>query len=53
MAKQIGVAVVGCGFIGAYHARGIQACSHARLVGALSRTRNSLDRFNDRIPCLF
>jgi predicted dehydrogenase len=53
MAKKIGVAVIGCGFIGAYHARAIMACKNAKLVGALSRTSASLKRFTQQIPVPF
>jgi len=53
MAKKIGVAVIGCGFIGAYHARAVMACKNAKLVGALSRTEASLDKFCEMIPVPF
>jgi predicted dehydrogenase len=53
MAKKIGVAVIGCGFIGAYHARAVLACPGAELVAALSGTSSSLDRFSRQIPVPF
>jgi len=51
--KKIGVAVVGCGFIGAYHARAVLACKDAELVGALSRTNASLERLSQQVPLPF
>ncbi len=51
--KKIGVAVIGCGFIGAYHARAALACKDAELVGALSRTTASLERLSQQVPLPF
>jgi len=53
MTKKIGVAVIGCGFIGVYHARAVLACKNAELVGALSRTDASLEKFAQQIPVPF
>jgi len=45
MARKLGVAVVGCGFIGAYHARAAAANPNAALVAAQARTPETLERF--------
>lgn len=45
MAKKIGVAIIGCGFIGAFHARAVAASKDAEIVAAQARTTASLKRF--------
>ncbi len=45
MSTTVRVGLIGCGFIGDYHARAINACSQAVLVAAASRTQASLERF--------
>ena len=53
MAKKIRVGVIGCGFIGAYHARAVRACEGAELVAAAARTKASLKRFSSQFPVPF
>lgn len=53
MAKKIRIGVIGCGFIGAYHARAVMACKDAELVAAAARTSSSLKRFSSQFPVPF
>ena len=53
MARKIRVGVIGCGFIGAYHARAVLACRDAELVAAMAKTPASLKRFSSQFPVPF
>lgn len=53
MSKKVRIGVIGCGFIGAYHARAALACEDAELVAAATRSTASLRRFQEQFDVPF
>ena len=50
MAKKVRFGVIGCGFIGNYHARAVLACEQAELVAAADSNAPTLARFAGQFP---
>jgi len=50
MADKVRVGIIGCGFIGVYHARAVQACARAELVAAADSGAAALERFSAQFP---
>jgi len=50
MAKKIRIGVIGCGFIGHYHARAVAASEQAELVAAADSNPAALERFAALFP---
>jgi len=48
MKELIRMGVIGCGFIGAYHARAVKSCGDAALVTAADRVQGSAEMFASR-----
>ena len=49
MAERVRVAVIGCGFIGRYHARAVKACADAELVAAADVNAHALAAFGEEL----